>query len=154
MMAVVRGDLVDQLTRRPAANAFVRIHTSEGELWESIADSDGRFAVLLPYPEIAGGLGSSPSIGSGVSLAEQTWELLLEVYYEPSAVEEIDLVDATTWDYRTILRQAQSTVFEQAPESGGMPQLNLSLQLEFGRDLIAATDSLSELLVNPVGSPP
>jgi hypothetical protein len=154
MMAVVRGDLLNQFNQQPAANAFVRIHTAEGDVWESIADSEGRFAVLLSYPEIAGGLGTSPSIGSGVSLAERTWELTLEVYFEPSAVEEIDLGDATTWDYRTILRQAQSTIFEQAPESGGMPHPNLSLQLEFGRDVIAATDSLSELLVNPVGSPP
>jgi hypothetical protein len=89
-----------------------------------------------------------------VSLSEQTWELLLQVYYEPSAVEPIDLVDTTTYNYSSILRQAQSTVFEQAPEFGGAAQNDISLQLEFGREATAATEGLSELLVNPVGSPP
>ncbi len=154
MMAVVRGDLIDQLTRQPAANAFVRAITAEGDVWESIADARGRFAVLLPYPEIAGGLGNSPSIGSGLSLADQTWELLLQVHYEPARVEPIDLVDTTTYSYPSILRQAQSTVFPRAPEDGGNPENDLQLTLAFGRELTATTAGLSELLVNPVGSPP
>lgn len=154
MMAVVRGDLIDQLTRLPAANAFVRVITTEGDVWESIADTRGQFAVVLPYPEIEGGLGGSPSIGSGVALADQTWDLLLQVHYEPALVEEIDLVDTTTYSYASILRQAPSTLYADPPETGGVPENDLQLTLEFGRELIANTEGLSELLVNPVGSPP
>ena len=89
-----------------------------------------------------------------MSLAEHAWELLLQVHYEPAMVEEIDLVDTTTYSYPSILRQAQSAVFAQAPEDGGIPENDLQLTLEFGRELIANTARLSELLVSPVGSPP
>ena len=151
-MGVVRGELAVSGANRRAAHAVVRVALPEGRIWHGMADSRGRFVVILPYPTISGGFGSSPPVAGGGALSTQTWTVTLEVLYEPGRLEA--LPETRVPEYRSIFQQGPATIWPVPQSEGGNEVAELTATLEFGRELILKTAGLSQLLVSPAGSSP
>jgi hypothetical protein len=152
-MAVVRAQIVTLPANEPAAFALVEIvaRSANGPLIsaQGLADTQGRVAVVFPYPELPPPASfGSPSAGEGQSLSSREWTVGVRVFWGP------------------------------VPNNGGLPNLADVLQaqpervllggnspaepfvsqiLRFGRELILRSsrdDSLSVLFVNSAASPP
>ena len=148
---VIRGELEDQWTGGAASNAVIRITAEDGSIWYALADERGRFAAILPYPTLIDGLGASPPTG-GRTLSSHTWQLLIEILYEPTHVD--DLPGTELKDYPSVLTQSTANVWSRLPEHGGSPRPDLTTQIRFGEELTLRTDGLAALRVSPASSPP
>ncbi len=148
---VIRGEFEDQWTGRPAPNAVLRITAEDDSIWYALADQRGRFAAILPYPTLIDGLASSPPAG-GRTLSAHTWQLLVEVLYEPHHVA--DLPGTALKDYPSVLTQSTANIWSRLPEHGGSPRPDLTTQIRFGEELTLRTDGLAALRVSPSSSPP
>jgi len=151
-VAAVRGELRRLSDGAPAAHAVLRVETESGEAWHGLSDARGRFVVVLPYPTLTHGFGGSPSSLGHRPLFEQVWPLVLSVLYEPAAQRE--LAGAGVPDYLSVLQQAQAEIYEQPPETGGLPVAGIPVELRFDRHPTARTEGLSQLLVNPSTASP
>lgn len=145
--ATLRGELVDIAAGQPAAHAVLRVETHTGESWFGLADAQGRFVVVLPYPPLTHGFGGSPASPGHRPLFEQVWELSVSVRYEPGVLVALPGTDLP--DYLSILQQRTAGVYARAPESGGSPAASLAVELRFDRKTPVHTDGLLQLLVVP-----
>jgi len=140
-MAVLRADLRDWCTNRPAAWAVLEARPEGQPPVRGIAGKDGRITLVFPYPEPhSGPLGSppgSPPSGERKPFLEQKWAVMLQAWYSASVMvpNRLDLSSVFTQQPATLL----ATV---SPET----VLN-SATLEFGKDLIVKTETQSELLI-------
>jgi hypothetical protein len=146
-MAVVRADLWDVQNDRPAAWAMVETQSEEQPPMRAMADEKGRVAVIFPYPEpLPGSLSSplgSPPGGGPKLLTEQTWSLRLRVFYSPrTPIAGVPALE-------DVLNQAPATAVDVVSP----PVPLLEVRLAFGKELIVKSQSRSELLVIPAGSP-
>lgn len=152
LLTAVRGELFDCAADKPAAHAVVRVTTEDGFSWFGLADEQGRFATLMPYPTLIDGIGGSPTANNRRLLCEQTWDLKIEVHYEPTHLQEVP--GSRMKDYCSILNQPQARIWLISPEDGGLPMANQHVQLTFGKEVILKTAGFSKLLVSPAASPP
>lgn len=145
-MGVLRAELQEADTGRPAAWALVEAKAGEQRLVTGMADSEGRVMLPLFYPKPVITLGSPGS--TNTPLTQQTWAVDFTVRYrrrEP--VPQIpDLVD--------VLTQPAATAWEQLSPLTSWTKATL----QFGRELQLATSAGTErmpaLLITPAGSPP
>jgi hypothetical protein len=145
-MGVLRAELHEADTGRPAAWALVEVKAGGQRPVTGMADSEGRVMLPLFYPKPVITLGSPGS--TNTPLTQQTWAVDFTVRYrrrEP--VPQIpDLVD--------VLTQPAATAWEQLSPLTAWSKATL----QFGRELRLATSAGSErtptLLITPAGSPP
>lgn len=147
----VRGQLVHRDTGGPASFALVQVQTETGFFWYAIADKEGQFAVMMPYPMISMTLGGSPPSSEGTRLMERTWEVSVTIMYDPHSQATLPGFDSP--DYLSILNQSPAAIFADSPGVVGGEADEVSLQIMYGRDLIVTTQGFSELYINPIGSP-
>lgn len=150
--ALVRGEILDQGSNKPAAHALLRVGTDDGEYWYGIADDKGRFSVMFPYPVLQDGFGASPITPDHKPLHLQTWDLQLEVFYSPNTLE--NLSGTFLPDYLSILKQEAAQIWPQPESEGGTPVVALPILLEYQKSTIARTDGLTQLLVSPLQASP
>lgn len=156
-LAVIRGELADFESDKPAAHAVLKIYAPDGRVWYGLADEMGRFGVFMTYPTIEGSFVGSPRMFIGKPLIEQSWELLVEVLYEPNTLEV--LPHTCLPNYLSILSQKQARIWQASPGEGspagaGSEASALAVTLEFGNELILRTDGKTKLLISPTESSP
>jgi hypothetical protein len=140
-MAVLRADLKDWTTDKPAAWAVVEARFEGQPPVRGIAGKDGRIALVFPYPEpLSGPLGSppeSPPSGERTPLLAQKWVVTLQAWYSASVSvpNRLDLSSVFTQQPATLLATVSPAT-----------TLNSAI-LEFGKDLIVKTVAHSELLI-------
>jgi hypothetical protein len=151
-LAAVRGELAERDGGAPAAHAVVRVLISGEPVWHGLADAEGRFAVLLPWPTLAEGLGGSPA-GSQGPLSARSWSVRVEVLYEPGRREA--LPGTAVPDSLSVLRQGAAGVWPVGPDGGGTQETGWDGELAYGGELVVRTEGLARLLVSAQpGSPP
>jgi hypothetical protein len=140
-MAVLRADLKDWVTEKPAAWAVLEARLEGQPPVQGIAGKDGRVALVFPYPEpVSGPLGSPPGFppsGERKPLLEQKWAVTLQAWYSasPSVTDSPDLSKVFT--------QQLATLFATVSPATVLT----TVTLEFGRDLILRTGLESELFI-------
>ena len=144
-LATVRADLWDIELDAPAAWAVLEVTPVGAPAVRGIADERGRVLVLLAYPE-PHWAGSSPPAGSR-ALADQTWDLVLGVRYDPASASPPlpDPGAGIAPDLCTVLGQGAATLL--AAPSPAAPLTGATLA--FGRQLTLRTLGSSVLLVSP-----
>jgi hypothetical protein len=154
--AVIRGELIDMTSDRPAGHALVRVREPAGHRWYGLADEAGRFSLFMPYPQLIGTFSGSPRIFIGQPLNEQTWELVVEVLYEPALLAP--LPHTRLPEYLNILSQNPARIWmdlsdEESPLGSGSAIFELPATLAYGRELTLRTEGLSKLAISPAKSP-
>lgn len=147
----LRGDLLDRNSGQPAAYAVVRVENEEGFSWYGIADEEGKFAVMLPYPLLHIAFGSSPPTSDGIRLVERTWNVTVTVLYEPLNLTPLPGSDLP--EYSSILSQGQAFLYTESPDTDVGEVSELQAELVYGRDVVITTAGFSELYVSASGSP-
>lgn len=147
----IRGELINRISEKPAANAVVRIETEDEFRWYGISDNDGKFSVMMPYPFLNISFGSSPPSNEGVRLFQRTWTISINVFYEPLA--QLDLTGSELPDYSSVLNQEQAFIYTESPDTDVGEVMEMPAELVYGRDLIAKTEGFSELYIGQTGSP-
>jgi len=147
-MAVIRGELLEYESRKPAAHALLKVQTESGESWYGIADEHGRYAIVFPYPDLQEGFGGSPLSLSSKPLHEQRWELELSIFYSPSSRQ--NLPGTALPNYLTILNQGAAMIWPRLASDEGVPISQLTLPLSYHRPAVAKTGELSKLLISPL----
>lgn len=150
-LAAVRGELAERDGGAPAAHAVVRVLIPGEPVWHGLADAEGRFAALLPWPTLAEGLGGSPA-GSQGPLSARSWSVRVEVLYEPGRREA--LPGTAVPDSLSVLRQGAAGVWPVGPDDGGAEETGWDGELAYGGELVVRTEGLARLLVTPRASPP
>lgn len=148
-MAAVRATLHEVGTRTPAAHAIVEVQT-DAVRHLSVADAEGRVALVFPYPPLASPLGTgSPLTASEAPLRAQTWDLDVRVYYDPDVLD--DPFDEGVPELRSILaqRQAPALVWPLPEDSapGSPPDPAFAAALRFGQPCVLRTEGLPVLLI-------
>jgi len=145
-MAAFRGELLQHDSRQPAAHALLRLQQESGESWYGIADKNGFYAIVFPYPELIKDLDSSPAGAMSGSLYDQSWELTLSVFYSPSTWQ--NLQGADTPNYLSILSQQAAGIWPQPASEGGSAISELPVTLQYQKATSIKTNGLSELLIS------
>ncbi len=148
-IAGIYGELRDRVNGRPAAHALIQVSVG-GEEAHGLSDSDGRFAVWLPYPGIAQDITGSPSPALGLgSLFSQSWPLELRVLYDPG--HQVALPRTALPDYLSLLTQPLADLWLQSPDLGASPGLAEAWPgvLTYGRELTVTTLGAQRLLIEP-----
>jgi hypothetical protein len=146
-MAVVRAELRDGVSGGPAAWTLVEGLIDGNLQGRGISDDKGRLLLMFPFPEPKEHSGSpplaSPPRGSPIRLVDRTWSLQLRAYYSPSTpAPEIP-------DLANVFEQAEATLWFSLS-----PSTQLGVQtLQYGRELVLASQSRSELWITPLSSP-
>ena len=139
-MAAVRGEIRDRVSDRPASWALVTA-SPNGMTYVGMSDARGMFELVVPYAGALPPLVGSPP-GGATGIGELSWPLTVQVYYEPTAQRRVD--DAEPPDVRSILEQAPAAVYHTPSISGP----TLTRELQFGHDLLIATQNESRLLID------
>jgi hypothetical protein len=145
-MAVVRAQIEEFGTSKPAAGALLEIEASSAGMpatrARGLADSEGRAVVMFPYPELAPPPSQrlSPP-AEGQSLSSREWSVRVRIFWGPVwAGNEVP-------DICMLLRGQP----EREPLSAKSPLGPLPVQtLRFGQELVLRSEeSLSVLFINP-----
>lgn len=140
-MAVLRADVTDWATIKPAAWAVLEARLEGQPPVRGIAGRDGRIALVFPYPEpVSGPIGSppgSPPSGERKFLFEQKWTVTLQAWFSASTL----IPDRP--DLSTVFRQQPATLLATISPATDLT----STTLEYGKDLIVRTASQSNLLI-------
>lgn len=147
-MAGIRGELQDLNSGGPARHAKIQVRVAGRNLF-GLSDMEGRFAIHLPYPNIAVDLSTSPPPTLGIgSVYSQSWPVEVEVFYQPDS--QIALPSTVLPDYLSILTQPLAQVRVQSSISA----TTWTGMLEYGRELKVTTLGEANLLVSPAQSSP
>jgi hypothetical protein len=156
VMAVLRADLWDPLTEKPAAWAVLTARAPGLQPVTGVADATGRLALFFHYPEPVDLLPDSPLV-TGTSLLQQEWTIQLEAAYdrlEPAGFTQVE--GTAVQELCAIVGQSQATLWADASPAQPLTEATLS----YGQEIIlrsqSTTDSTppSVLLITPAGSPP
>jgi hypothetical protein len=150
-LAVVRAQLVDELTDAPAAFAVLEIETPGPRVWYGIADVRGTVAVLFPYPTFRGPIGADSPPVIPAQPRGQRWSVTARVRYAPSAL--VVPPGTTLPELRSIFAQPGALIWP-ALDGGSMPASQLTTELSYGAALILRTAPRPELVVGQLMSPP
>jgi hypothetical protein len=141
--AVVRARLLYEADRAPAAYAALEVVPRAGAApVRGIADERGEVAVMFPYPQPAGFVGSPPA-GTKRPLASSTWTITVDAFAPRvgSPPEEGELPDLCTF-----LDQSPATLLTAASPPTELAEATL----EYGRELVLrSSPEHPELLVRP-----
>jgi hypothetical protein len=162
-IAVVRGELAERAIEsdspvgRPARYAVVRVELEapDSQPHIGLADAEGRFAVYFPYPVPAEDYVVSPPVSPHQPLADQMWNITVEVGYAPGELECLARTEVP--NYLSVLTQTAAAIWHQVPASASPPVHPVAQwegRLQFGRPVVLQTEGLSKLLVSPLGSSP
>lgn len=152
-MALVRGELTNAITGRPAAHAVVQVRLAGGQQqWHGVADDGGRFLVVFPYPTIEYVFSGSPPTIEFRPLKDQRWTVSVEVLYEPNRQEKLPF--ASVPEYLGILTQRRASIVPEASPTGSPAGMSgavpaLLMNLEYGKELVIRTQGLSTLMISP-----
>jgi hypothetical protein len=168
-MAVLRADLWDAVSDAPAAWAVVEALINNQLVARSIADDQGRIALIFPQPApppfsaSSPPSGGSPPASTGPPLAEQTWSIALRALYgpvnPPPSFPGERGPEQQLPDLRAMLSQPAATLWADPERTLPLDVVGLS----YGRQLIVqSTPSLSlspparqsVLFITPAVSPP
>lgn len=151
-LGTVQGNLTDALSGAPAANALIRLRTSEGQEWYGAADENGRFLLLFQYPTINHTSSGSPSQISFKPLSEQEWPVTIKVFYDPYRWERLPY--AKVPEYLSLLTQRKADIFRDDPDSASPADAVPEVQetLKYGTALIVRTNGRSSLMIRPPDS--
>ena len=147
-LAVIRGELLQHDNREPAAHALLMVQDESGESWYGIADAQGFYSIVFPYPDLQEGFAGSPSDGSSGAFSEQSWQLELSVFYSPSSQQSLPGTDIP--NYLSILHQQAAEIWPQASSEDGSGVIQFPVSLMYHQPAVTKTDGLSELLVSPL----
>jgi hypothetical protein len=150
-MAVVRAQIEELGTKKPAAGALLEIEASSASMpatrARGFADNEGRVVVMFPYPELAPPPSQrlSPSAG-GQSLSSRQWSVRARIFWGPTPAGN------RLPDICALLNEQP----EREPLGTISPLGRLPVQtLRYGRELVLRSEeSLSVLFINPAASPP
>ena len=149
---MVRADLVEWDSRRPAAWALVEVSTPiREELVQArgLTDQDGHLALIFPYPETVDVL-ASPLTGPRL-LSEQSWPLQFRAWHT------FDPVPGDVADLDRLLPQAEASDGDLLFSGASPPAEFESADLFLGRELVVPEAGLGDsrqLFITPAGSPP
>jgi hypothetical protein len=131
--AVLRADLVTG-PNQPAAWAVLEIYSQTELLGRGLADKEGRAALFFPYPRLTE---LSPH-QNRPPLAQETWQIDLEVFFSPSSPfpDQPDLC--------TLMEQAPARPLETLSPPVHLAQLP---PLLFSQEIILKTQARSELWI-------
>lgn len=147
-IAVIRGELLQQDSRHPAAHALLMLQNESGESWYGVADAQGFYSIVFPYPDLQEGFAGSPADGSSGSLYEQSWELSLSVFYSPSSQQSLPGTNIP--NYLSILHQQAAEIWPQQLSEGGSPLTQFPVSLVYNQPAVTKTEGLSQLLISPL----
>lgn len=139
-LAVVRADLVDVATGRPAAHAVLDVTTPDGTRWYGLADARGQVLALFPYPAVATRLDVSPP--APIALGDQRWPVAIRVRYAPAHLAFP--AGSAIPDLRSTFSQPHGTVRDTG---GGLASDQLDAELAHGEPLVLRSAPRSVLLV-------
>lgn len=141
-IAVIRASLWDLSNDQPAAWAMMEAVLDGHLLGRSLADIQGRIALLFPYPEPVPSISSplgSPPIGNRPPLVDQVWSIQLRSYFTPlhPTPEFPDLCQA--------LSQPPAKLYNTlSPNS-----LLTDVTLHYGQELIVRSEAQSIVWIGP-----
>ena len=144
-MAVVRGELVNDLTGAGAAYALVVAEIPGEPPVYAVADADGAFAAHFPYPTLPGGFRSLAS-PPGPPIDERAWQLDVSVFYQPELLEP--LPGSAFPDVRAVFSQAPAAVLPDT-DSPAVPAAQWSGTLDLGGEVVVRGGEASALRVIP-----
>lgn len=133
-LAVVRGNLWDQVNSQPAAYGFVQVQVGD-QTWTSAADGRGAFLVALPLPP------RLPSLDSGGAQGPPTVAATVAVRYQLGSVTP----DSDGLPELTDLAAQPPGVIYQA--AGSAPVSQISVQLPYTAELVLRSANSSWLLI-------
>jgi hypothetical protein len=143
-MAVIRADLTDAMTGKPAAWALVEAIIGGSVRCRGLSGTDGQVVLILPYPEprkasILSPM-ESPLSGDRTPLLSEGWQVTFSAYYSPL------IPTPTKRDLDQIGGQSKATLFSQLspPTELGAKTLN------FGKELVLKSDTGSNLWITPL----
>ena len=152
-LTAVRGTLVDADGGNRAAWAVVRVAAPHGRSYYGMADDEGRFAVMFPYPSLPEGFAGSPaSFGNGSPVGERGWDISIRVLHEPGRLT--GLPGTSIPEYRSILSQRQGGLYDAPPSATSHAIEHLDARLAFGQELILRTAGLHVQLAEPSPTSP
>ncbi|MEP3331193.1 hypothetical protein [Sedimentitalea sp.] len=151
-LARVTGELAFAATGAPASWAVVTVTDLASNAWHGIADSAGRFSVLMPWPSLDQVIPGSPPTGAASSLLRRSWTVTIEVQASPSALPPITASGIP--DYSDILGQPSADIWPEPPDStpAPVPAPTLPVELRFGETLVLRSGTTSSRLL--VGAAP
>ncbi len=146
-MAVIRAELLDSVTGKPAAWALVEAIMGGSVKCRGLSGTDGQLVLMLPYPEPKNASilspVESPLSGERTPLLSEGWEVSFGAYYSPlSPMPTIRDLDEVASQSRAMLLTELSP-----PTELGARTLN------FGKELILKPDSGSNLWITPLSTP-
>jgi hypothetical protein len=152
VLAVVRAQLEDRATHKPASHAVLEIQAPDDKTWYGLADERGCAAVLFPYPAFTGTLRGSPPMTSPPGGDGQRWPLRIRIRYSPPALSVPP--GANLPDLHSIFNQSPGRIWSSVAALSGQPLGWISAELSFGQELLLRTDARSDLLISAAASPP
>ncbi|MDD2897495.1 MAG: hypothetical protein PHI31_02160 [Desulfuromonadaceae bacterium] len=154
-MAVVRCQLKDYDTDRPASHALIEIGVN-GKKWFGMADKDGAAAIYFPYPPIDAAYSgtASPPVSISRSLRSRKWPLSIRIAYSPDSVEL--LAKEAIPELRSILRQHPAYIWPQDPAGPLVTAavFDMDGELAYGHEVVLRTGTKSELYLQSVPTSP
>lgn len=145
-MAVVRGELVDDLTGAGAAHALVVVEIPGEPPVYAVADADGAFAAHFPYPTLPGGFRPLDGSPPGPPIDERAWQLRVSVLYQPALLEP--LPGSTFPDLRAVFSQAPAAVLPDT-DSPALPAAHWAGTLDLGGEVVVRGGEATGLRVIP-----
>lgn len=146
-MAVIRAELLDAVTGKPAAWALVEAIIGGSVKGRGLSGTDGQLVLILPYPEPKNASilspVESPLSGDRTPILSEGWEVSFRAYYSPLSPTPPmrDLEEATSQMRATLLTELS-------------PPTELDARiLNFGKELILKSESGSNLWITPVSTP-
>jgi hypothetical protein len=150
-MGVIRIQLAEMDTRRPAAHALLEIQLPGPTTVYGLADEQGNVAVIFPYPTFTRPprLPSPPLPAN--SAGAQRWPITVRVRSSPATL--LFPTGAPLPDLRSIVNQAPAAIWSTLVPGTGPPVDQLSSELTFGQELVISTEGESTLLISTTASP-
>ena len=145
--AVIRAELLDAVSGKPAAWAIVEVLIGGSVKSRGLSGPDGQLVIWLPYPEpknapILSPM-ESPLASDRTPLLSEEWDVAFKAYYSPlyptPAMRDLDEIAAQS---KAILLTELSPWTELGTKT-----------LSFGRELILKPDTGSNLWISPLSSP-
>jgi hypothetical protein len=150
--AAVRGQLRLAQSGAAAGHALLEVETPQGTRWHGLSAPDGGFAVHFPYPVPPSLLATSPPTLPAGGLGDVEWPVVLRAWWNPAT--RSPLAGTGLPSYPSVLAQPPAGLYDLHPDDGGAPLAEWTGVVRYGRELVARTTPVSELLIEEPGTSP